>query len=43
MVKVINTNGYVDRKITESVVTQLTSNSLNRRIEGAGTIGNLYW
>ena len=43
MVKVIDTNGYVDRKITESVLTQLTSNSLNRRIEGAGAIGNLYW
>jgi len=40
--KVYKTCGYVDRKITESVVQMMTSSSINRRVEGAGTVGNLY-
>ena len=43
MVQVVRTKGYVDRKITQSVVAQSTENNINRRIEGAGTVGNLYW
>jgi hypothetical protein len=42
LIGTIKTTGYVDRKCTESVWQQLTENSINRRIEGNGTIGNLY-
>jgi len=36
------TDGFVDRKVRESVVQQDKPSSINRRIEGAGTAGNLY-
>jgi len=38
----IKTKGFVERKCTESVWQQTTENSLNRRVEGNDTVGNLY-
>ena len=37
------TKGFVDRKASESVIAQILPSPLNRRIEGAGIVGNLYW
>ena len=36
------TNGFVDRKASESVIAQILPSELNRRIEGGGVVGNLY-
>jgi hypothetical protein len=43
LVDVIPTRGFVDRKCTESIWTHCVECSINRRTEGNGTIGNLYW
>ncbi len=42
LIETVKTRGYVDRKSTESIVVQSSECNINRRIEGAGTIGNLY-
>ena len=42
LVQAIKTCGYVERKIMEAVVQAMFLSSINRRIEGAGTVGNLY-
>ena len=42
LVSLTKTCGFVERKTMESVVQATTSSSINRRVEGAGTVGNLY-
>ena len=42
MDSVVKTKGFTDRKVSESVIAQNSENDLNRRIEGAGVVGNLY-
>ena len=43
MLDIIKTNGHTHRKGTESVVHQTMPSQLNRRAEGSGTTGALYW
>ena len=40
--RVIRTNGWVDRHVTESIVCQVTDNPVNRQMEGATSV-DLYW
>ena len=42
LVEVVKTCGYIKRKTMEAVVQATTDSTINRRIEGAGTVGNLY-
>ena len=42
MVDIIKTKGYVNRKITESVVAQTRSSNINRRDEGGQVVGELF-
>ena len=42
MVDIIKTRGYVNRKITESVIAQTRSGNINRRNEGGQVVGELY-
>ena len=43
LLDVIKTKGYVDRKNRESIIVQTQPCDINRRIEGNGTVGNIYW
>jgi len=42
LVQLAKTSGFVNRKTMEAVVQATTDSTINRRIEGAGTVGNLY-
>ena len=42
LIEQVKTDGYVDRKVMEAVLQATTNSTINRRIEGAGTVGNLY-
>ena len=41
-VSLTKTRGFVERKTMEPVAQATTSTSINRRVDGAGTVGNLY-
>eukprot|EP00400_MALV-I_sp_L67-5_P001111 gene1111-288_t len=43
IIDLMPTEGIVDRKCTESVVQRTHESSINRRNEGAGHVGDLYY
>ena len=42
IIQTVKTKGYVDRKACEAIQVHQEPNTINRRMEGGGTI-NLYW